>query len=159
MTSNSHSSGREPRPLPVVSSAAVTKTSFSKNHQPASQSVPLSQRYPVNSLQEIVLETGEKISGRVFCTDEMTGSMVLQTALVHTTLATELRILSLDCVTSSVEIQESPLSSGVATAPLAQPLSKIQAKTLEDRERRAIRLAEENLRHINQKVSPNVREY
>lgn len=153
MTSNNNASIREARSLPGLSTAASSKTNFSKSHQQQPQSIPLSQKYPVNSLQEITLETGEKISGRVFCTDEMTGSIVLQTALAHTTLATELRILSLGCVTNSVEMHDSSTSSGVAVAPLAQPLSKIHAKTLEDRERRAIRLAEENLRHINQKAT------
>jgi hypothetical protein len=150
MTSNSHS-GREGRSFP--NHGNNNKGHFNKSYRQNSQSIALSQRYPVNSLQEIVLVTGEKLSGRVFCTDEMTRSIVLQTALVHTTLATELRILSLDCVTSAVEVQDSSSSASVATIPLAQPLPKINSKTLEDRERRAIRLAEDCLRHINQNVS------
>jgi hypothetical protein len=112
----------------------------------------LLQKFPVNSLQELKLTTGEKISGRVYCTDEMSRSIVIQTALVHTTLSTELRIISADYVASSTLIPENSESVNVAATPLTQPLPKIHKKVLEDRERRAIRLAEESLRHINQNV-------
>lgn len=110
----------------------------------------------MNSLQELTLQTGESVSGRVYCTDEMTGSIVLQKALVHTTLASEIRIVAAAQVTKSVALDEEggddAAAAAAALTPLTQPLPKIQKKALEERERRAIRLAEESLRHINQKV-------
>jgi len=118
----------------------------------------LAQRFPVNSLQELTLRGGETVSGRVYCTDELTGSVVLQKALIHTTLATEIRIIAVDSVTKSVVLPEnnngdsSETAPTVAPTPLTQPLPKVQKKALEERERRSIRLAEERLRHINQKV-------
>jgi len=129
----------------------------SANGGTASTAAPpgmLAQRFPVNSLQELTLNNGETVSGRVYCTDEVTGSIVLQKALVHTTLASEIRIVAVDSVTKSSVLteEESEASGTVAPTPLTQPLPKVQKKALEERERRAIRLAEEQLRHINQKV-------
>jgi hypothetical protein len=52
-------------------------------------------------------------------------------------------------------VQSKPLPDKEETqqvAPLSQPLPKIQKKALEEKERRAIRLAEESFKHINQKV-------
>lgn len=133
-----------------VSNSKSNMNSGKGQHQPTPM-ISLSNRFPVNSLQEITLQNGEKVSGRIYCTDETTGSVVMQTALVHTTLATEIRIVSSDSIVSSETIESSSTST-VASTPLTQPLPKIQKKVLEDRERRAIRLAEESLRHINQKV-------
>jgi hypothetical protein len=82
----------------------------------------------------------------------MSGSIVLQKALVHTTLASEIRIISVDYITKSVELKEEDYAGHVKPIPLNNALPKIQKKALEDRERRAIRLAEESLRHINDKV-------
>lgn len=132
----------------------------SNGHAQPSSSSPeglLAERFPVNSLQELTLQSGEVVSGRVYCTDEMTGSIVLQKALVHTTLASEIRIVAADTVTKSVVLKEDDSEKAAAAAavvatPLTNPLPKIQKKALEERERRAIRLAEESLRHINQKV-------
>ena len=112
----------------------------------------LAQRFPVNSLQELTLSNGESVSGRVYCTDELTGSIVLQKALVHTTLAAEIRIVTVESVTKSVILPEDSQGTFVAPTPLTQPLPKVQKKALEEREQRAVRLAEERLRHINQKV-------
>lgn len=114
----------------------------------------LAERFPVNSLQELTLQTGEAVSGRVYCTDEMTGSIVLQKALAHTTLASEIRIVAAASVAKSIALEETGDDGAAAATPLTQPLPKIQKKALEERERRAIRMAEESLRHINQKVRP-----
>jgi len=124
----------------------------SASGSPAAPPGMLAQRFPVNSLQELTLNDGETVSGRIYCTDELTGSIVLQKALVHTTLASEIRIVPVLSVTKSVVLSEENEASAVAPTPLTQPLPKIQKKAMEERERRAIRLAEEQLRHINQKV-------
>ena len=129
----------------------------------------VAERFPVNSLQQItMLPDHEVITGRVYCTDEITRTLVLQKALTYTTLSSDIRIISLSSIVQSQQLQEN--DSGAATVtdasgnkvtvvednvratPLTQPLPIIQKKALEERERRAIRLAEESLRHINPKV-------
>jgi protein LSM12 len=128
----------------------------------------VAERFPVNSLQQItILPDHEVITGRVYCTDEITRTLILQKALTYTTLSSEIRIVSLNSIVHSQQLQEKDgvivtdtsdkeTTTGedtVRATPLTQPLPIIQKKALEERERRAIRLAEESLRHINPKVT------
>lgn len=146
----------------------------------------VASRFPVNSLWELTLTSvegsvatgGETVAGRVYCTDEISQMVVLQRGLVHTTLAMEIRMVNVAHIVSARPLndEDSPTtdsssvgggSTNAATtataqltppvAPLSQPLPRIQKKTLEDRERRALRLAEESFKHINQKVCHMVR--
>ena len=126
----------------------------------------VAERFPVNSLQQItILPDQEVITGRVYCTDEITRTVVLQKALTYTTLSSEIRIISLNSIVQSQPLPEHSNDAAseagasgvddnvvVRATPLTQPLPIIQKKALEERERRAIRLAEESLRHINPKV-------
>lgn len=113
----------------------------------------IAARFPVNSLQELTLNDDTKVSGRVYCTDESTGSVVLKASLVHTTLASEIRIINSNSIKASKALPEEPNGTMDPAPPPAQPLPKIQKKALEDRERKALKLAEESYRQINQKVS------
>jgi hypothetical protein len=127
----------------------------------SSSSMYVAERFPVNSLQQItILPDHEVITGRVYCTDEITRTLILQKALTYTTLSSEIRIISLNSIVQSQQLPEKEGASdqgtvddNVRATPLTQPLPIIQKKALEERERRAIRLAEESLRHINPKVS------
>jgi hypothetical protein len=111
----------------------------------------LNVRFPVNTAWEFVLQNeAAPVSGTVYCTDEVSQTIVLLNSLVHTTLASEIRVVHLSGVISSKSIKATP-ESGLA--PLSHPLPKVQKKSLEERERRALRLAEESLRHINQKAT------
>jgi hypothetical protein len=125
----------------------------------------LAGRFPVNSLQEVTLHDGATFAGRVYCTDEMTGSLVLKSSLVHTTLACEMRIINVASIETSKVLPEgttdaaadsSPSAASLSALDLAPPpelpLPKIQKKALEERERKALKLAEERFRQINQKV-------
>jgi hypothetical protein len=138
----------------------------------------VAERFPVNSLQQVtILPDHEVITGRVYCTDEVTRTLILQKALTYTTLSTEIRIISLNSIVQSQQLPESDGASAatdtsdqetttgttstigadtVRATPLTQPLPIIQKKALEERERRAIRLAEESLRHINPKVNCDI---
>lgn len=118
---------------------------------PSPPGMLIAGRFPVNTLQEMTLNDGTTVSGRVYCTDEMTGSVVLKASLVHTTLASEIRILNVASIQQSKLLPETAGTLDPAPPP-AQPLPKIQKKTLEDRERKALKLAEESYRQINQKV-------
>jgi hypothetical protein len=110
---------------------------------------PLYLQYPVNSCWEIELSTGETVTGIVYCTDDVSDTVFLQKNLTHTTLATELRILHASQISRSKSLPPSPEQE---ESSLSAPLPKVQKKALEEREKRAIRLAEESLRHINEKV-------
>jgi hypothetical protein len=167
----------------------------SRRDPPPSPSRPppgmlLAGRFPVNSLVEVTLFEGATFAGRVYCTDEMTGSLVLKASLVHTTLACEMRIINVASIKSSkflvlpasappammvpsavaAPAAAESVGSTTTTAPTAVPsnssassildpalspefpLPKIQKKALEERERKALKLAEEKVRQINQKV-------
>ena len=169
-SNNNNNSSSIPAVDPPV--AAMNRMRLSGNNtstsSTSSSSMYVAERFPVNSLQQItILPDQEVITGRVYCTDEITRTLILQKALTYTTLSSEIRIVSLNSIVNSQQLPEKdgavatdasdkePMATGedIARAtPLTQPLPVIQKKALEERERRAIRLAEESLRHINPKV-------
>uniref|UniRef100_A0A6U6HBK7 AD domain-containing protein n=1 Tax=Odontella aurita TaxID=265563 RepID=A0A6U6HBK7_9STRA len=140
--------------------------------------------YPANEYMELTLSPGgEVVCGVVYCTDEVSRSIVLRKSLVHTTLASEVRVINASCVKSRKRIGgETPGGGGggaaaeeggtetkaveekrgvSSTAPtaaeiesLSVPLPSVSRRALEERERRALKLAEESLSHINRKASP-----
>ena len=133
-------------------------TSSSKGSNNNSKQTPgkalLSVRYPVNSTWEFTLPNDETAAGTVYCTDETSQIVVLQKALVHTTLAFEVRMVQVSSIKKEKLISSSAENSSNVDATLSKPLPVVQKKALEEREKRAIRLAEESFRHINQNVSP-----
>ena len=152
------------------------QTTQPQQHQQQRKHQRLADQYPVNTLWEMTLEDKEKVSGRIYCTDDFSKSVVLQKPLVHTTLASDVRIVHAPSIVSANRLPEeeqpqqqqqqsssavawsqSPASSENSTpasnaTPLSKPLPKIQKKTLDERERKALRQAEESFKHINQKV-------
>lgn len=117
--------------------------------------VALSETYPVNSVVSLILVTKEVVEGTVYTTDEFSNSIVLRIPLVHTTLSSEVRIINAAGV-SSCKIVKAALAEGSqidqTVESLTAPLLAISKKSLEEREKRAIRLAEESFGHINEKV-------
>lgn len=120
---------------------------------------PLFLQYKVNSIVELTLApNSEVVRGLVYCTDDVSNSIVLKKSLVHTTLASEIRIINAASVTAKkVIMEEAPATAeeGETAEELALPLPNVSKKALEEREKRAIRLAEESFRHINEKVRNN----
>ena len=131
---------------------------------------PLSATYPVNTLMELKLSPfGNAVRGLVYCTDEFSNSIVLKKALPHTTVSSEVFIVNASSVISHKAIEYDKSGGGDDGGmteddarklagvddldELKIPLPNVGRKMLEERERRAIRLAEESFRHINQKVS------
>lgn len=110
----------------------------------------LAVRFPVDKTMELTLHNGTIARGTVYCTDETSQTVVLLNSLTHTTLAHEIRVVH----TSSVKSEKLIEGSSEVTPALPQPLPKVQKKVLEERERKALRLAEEGFRQINQQVSP-----
>lgn len=113
----------------------------------------LSVRYPVNSTWEFTLPNDGIAAGTVYCTDETSQIVVLQKSLVHTTLAFEVRMVQVSSITKEKLISSSAENSNNTDATLSKPLPVVQKKALEEREKRAVRMAEESFRHINQNVS------
>lgn len=117
----------------------------------------LSVRYPVNSTWEFTLPNEEIAAGTVYCTDETSQIVVLQKALTHTTLTFEVRMVQVASIKKEKLISSSTENSNNTDATLSKPLPVVQKKALEEREKRAVRLAEESFRHINQNVSALIR--
>jgi protein LSM12 len=113
----------------------------------------LAVRYPVNSTWEFTLPNDEIAAGTVYCTDETSQIVVLQKSLVHTTLAFEVRMVQVSSIKKEKLVSSSAENSNNTEATLSKPLPVVQKKALEEREKRAIRLAEESFQHINQNVS------
>jgi len=103
--------------------------------------------------------TDETIQGLVYCTDEISNSIVLKKSLNYTTLASEIRVINAACVKSKKVIAaEAPKSRTTGgdengeVQEIAMPLPNVTKKSIDEREKRAIMLAEESFKHINQKV-------
>ncbi|KAL7473715.1 hypothetical protein ACHAXS_014206 [Conticribra weissflogii] len=151
-----------------------------------SSSTSLSSTYPVNTLVELKLAPhGHTLTGLIYCTDDISNSIVVKKSLVHTTLSSEITVINATSVlekkvirvedvtnggdaggvsdgknindgeSSDISANEKLREMGVGNPEeLTMPLPNVSRKALEERERRALRLAEESFSHINQKASP-----
>lgn len=135
----------------------MSSNSFAPNG--IGKATPLSVSYPVNSILELKLfPTDEVVRGLVFCTDEISQSIVLKKGLNHTTLASEIRVINVNCVKEKkVIIAQAPTNrsdkDGNMVREVALPLPSVTKKSIDEKEKRAIMMAEESFRHINQKAS------
>mmetsp|Transcript_49408 Transcript_49408/g.97731 ORF Transcript_49408/g.97731 Transcript_49408/m.97731 type:complete len:186 (+) Transcript_49408:210-767(+) len=105
----------------------------------------LYSRFPITSTWEFTLQGGEVVKGQVYCTDPVSSIVVLQDPTVN-----DIRMVSVSSIQQSKLIQEATKSQ-LDPAPTEIPHTK---KILEEREKRAIKLAQESLRHLNPKASP-----
>lgn len=159
-----------------------TKNNNKENQTMASAdlSEPLHIAYPVNTIMELTLAPphDEVVRGLVYTTDEISNSIVLKRSLPHTTITCEIRILNASSVINKKVIQsQNPDSGNIQNSSIkanessdastpqqhdgtgglldsAPPLPAVSKKSLDERERRALKLAEESFAHINQKASP-----
>lgn len=132
----------------------------------------LAATYPVNTLMELRVEpSGATVRGLVYCTDEFSNTIVLKKSLAHTTLSSEITVINAASVVERKAManldggnakkkreNEETLARELAGVGSLEGLKTIalpnvSRKALEERERRAIRLAEESFSHINQKAS------
>ena len=155
------------RPNKAVAAALETVTSTTTNNSSSSKvgtsttgtddgnKVPLSLRYPVNSTWEFTLQPNEEIAdGTVYCTDETSQMIVLQKSLAHTTLTFEVRMVQVASIMKEKLVSSSAENDAAGGDTYSsKPLPVVDRKVLEEREKRALRLAEESFRHINQNVS------
>jgi hypothetical protein len=120
--------------------------------------VALSDAYPANSILELTLSpNNEVVQGLVYCTDEISNSIVLKKSLNYTTLASEIRVINASCVKAkkiiAAQAPKSRIDGVTEVQEVAIALPNVTKKSIEEREKRAIMLAQESLKHINQKVS------
>lgn len=144
--------------------ASITTTAPATTSKTTKEQDPLFVQYPVNAVVELQLIGGESVRGLVYCTDEISNTVVLKKSLVHTTLSSEIRIVNVACIQDKKVIHavapDKPSGKGKeggggeVAEELAMPLANINKKALEEREKRALRLVEESFRHINEKVRP-----
>lgn len=131
----------------------------------------LQQSSNTPSTTEAAATTTTTLRGLIYCTDATSNSIVLKRSLVHTTLSSEITIINADSVVDSKKIEVNvnemeeensntrELLEGVCSVEEYKQignggvLPNVSRKALEERERRAIRLAEESFSHVNQKVS------
>jgi len=127
--------------------------------------------YPINTIMELtVLPNHEVVRGLIYTTDEISNSIVIKKTLSHSTITSEVRVINANMIMDKKQIAAVTATTSTANAigeasettndldayagDLSVPLPAVNKKSLEERERRAIRLAEESFAHINQKASP-----
>eukprot|EP00551_Chaetoceros_affinis_P002410 CAMPEP_0203644560 /NCGR_PEP_ID=MMETSP0088-20131115/9993_1 /ASSEMBLY_ACC=CAM_ASM_001087 /TAXON_ID=426623 /ORGANISM="Chaetoceros affinis, Strain CCMP159" /LENGTH=199 /DNA_ID=CAMNT_0050501135 /DNA_START=473 /DNA_END=1072 /DNA_ORIENTATION=+ len=131
------------------------------NHRRSS----LNDDYPVNSVMEITIKpSNEKLTGLVYCTDDISNTIVLKKSVNYTTLASDIWVLNANSVLEKkVIVKEAPTAHSGTEADadvdegvleLAMPLLNVSRESIEKREKRAIMLAEDSFKHINQKATP-----
>jgi hypothetical protein len=127
--------------------AAAAKTEGSQQQATVpsalpSASQPLYLQYPMSSSWELTLTNDDKVQGEVYCTDPISQIVVLQDQL------SDIRMISVASIREAKLLKEA--SPDPAAAP---PANTVHAKkALEEREKRAIKIAQESFRHINPKV-------
>jgi protein LSM12 len=135
---------------------------------------PLYVLYPVNSYMELTLAPTPpdpspcKIQGTVYTTDAISNTIVILKSLPHTTLSFDVIIINASSVVQREVLHDSasdippggnpapnfPLQSIEEGSTIAS-LGQIQPTQLEERERRAVKLAMESLEQINSHASPH----
>jgi len=138
----------------VMNEAPTLGTGKGQQHKQQQHKKALYLRYPVNSSWEFTVQDNEVISGTVYCTDEVSQTVVLQKPLHHTTTSVEMRIVQVACIQKEEKLPlDDESSSNNNSGSELKSLPAIQKKILEEREKKAIRLAEESFRHINQNAT------
>ena len=112
----------------------------------SSQDEALYAKYPISSQWEFTLKDGQSFKGEVYCTDTVADLVVLQDS------NNDIRMISISSIDTA--------SRDEANEDLTIEQQKVEAvhakKVLEEREKRAIRMAQESLKHLNPKVRRRV---
>ena len=94
-------------------------------------SSPLYIAYPITSKWEFVLTSGDKIVGEIYCTDPVSDLVVVQE---HS----DIRMISASHIQESKMLEEASKESPQLASTMAHT-----KKNLEEREKRAVKLAQE----------------
>jgi hypothetical protein len=103
---------------------------------------PLYVKYPISSQWEFTLKNGQSFKGEVYCTDPVADLVILQDAQNDIRM---ISVSSIDAATRDEASEDSTIQQKKVEAVHAK-------KALEEREKRAIRMAQESLMHVNPKV-------
>ena len=105
-------------------------------------SQPLYEKYPISSSWEFTLKNGQSVKGEVYCTDPVADLVILQDS------QNDIRMVSVSSIDAATRDEASEDSS--------IELKKVEAvhfkKVLDEREKRAIRMAQEKIKQFNPKV-------
>ena len=114
-----------------------------------SSSTGLHAKYPISSQWEFKLKNGDVVKGEIYCTDPVAEVVVIQDALK------DIRMISLASISESKHVSE---ASADAQLALTTPGNNVvhAKKALEEREKRAVRIAQDSLKHLNPKVRPRI---
>jgi len=115
----------------------------------SSLSQPLHLKYPISSQWEFKLNTGETVKGEVYCTDPVADLVILQDLQNN-----DIRMISITSINSATSDKNVVASAAAATCDMKKVDTVHIMKVLEEREKRAIRLAQESLKHLNPKAPP-----
>jgi len=103
---------------------------------------PLYVKYPISSQWEFTLKNGQSFKGEVYCTDPVADLVILQDAQNDIRM---ISVSSIDAATRDEASEDSTIQQKKVEAVHAK-------KALEEREKRAIRMAQESLMHVNPKA-------
>ena len=141
-------------------SAALSTTSTSTTS--ASPQQPLYIKYPISSQWEFKLNNGETVQGEIYCTDQVADLIILQDSTNN-----DIRMISVTSIitgetqqitenNNGSDIEEDDAIEKAATATTKKVDIVHSKKVLDEREKRAIRLAQESLKHLNPKVRTTI---
>lgn len=102
-------------------------------------------QYPITSSWEFTLQNGEVVKGQVYCTDPISNIVVLQDHSLK-----NITMVSMSSVQKSKQLQEATTR---VVEPSATEITHTK-KALLEREKRAIKMAQESLLRLNPKASP-----
>jgi hypothetical protein len=108
----------------------MSTTAMSGNSKTSGE--PLHSLYPMTSKWEFTLKNGDKFSGEIYCTDPVSDLVVVQEQ------TTDIRMISVASIQESKLLNEASIDAPNLASSMAHT-----KKALEEREKRAIRLAQE----------------
>jgi hypothetical protein len=144
--------------LSTTSSSSSSTTMSSTTSQQ-----PLYLKYPISSQWEFKLNNGETVKGEIYCTDPVADLVIIQDTTNNN--KNDIRMISVTSISdeTQTESKESDIEEDAAqkaAAAAAAATNKVDIvhskKVLDEREKRAIRLAQESLKHLNPKVRYNL---
>ena len=148
---------------PASTSAASSTTSTSTTSSSSPQQ-PLYIKYPISSQWEFKLNNGETVQGEIYCTDQVADLIILQDSTNN-----DIRMISVTSIITgeTQQITENNNGSDIEEDDAIEKAATVTAttkkvdivhskKVLDEREKRAIRLAQESLKHLNPKVRTTI---
>jgi small nuclear ribonucleoprotein (snRNP)-like protein len=139
----------------LSTSTSASTSAASSTTSTSSSSQPLYIKYPISSQWEFKLNNGETVKGEIYCTDPVADLVILQDSTNN-----DIRMISVTSINGEKQTTgnkgsdiEEDATQKAAVAVAAKKVDIVHSKkVLDEREKRAIRLAQESLKHLNPKV-------